>query len=260
VELYRLGDVEFSAPHAEHLVSVQLTAGASLYQRRAGREAERRVRRGEVIVTPAGEPKTWRRRGEGELLVIAMAPRVLDGVLREVTGRAAARAQLLDNFGTHDAAIEALAFGLWRELREPMLGSTLYAEAAVRQVALHLLRRHCGAPPPEMPAVTMPPHKLRRARAYIDAHVAEDLRVESIARSVDMSPFHFAHAFRQATGMPPHRYVVEQRIEHAKALLRDTRLPLAEVAQRVGYSSQSHFSVAFHKALQLTPSEFRRRS
>ena len=105
----------------------------------------------------------------------------------------------------------------------------------------------------------IPAHKLRCTLAYVDEHIADDLRVGALARLVAMSAFHFAHAFREATGTPPHRYVVERRIERAKSLLRDTGLTLDEIAHRIGYSCQSHFSVAFRKTVGVSPSAFRRR-
>jgi AraC family transcriptional regulator len=73
-----------------------------------------------------------------------------------------------------------------------------------------------------------------------------------------MSAFHFAHAFREATGVPPHRYVIQRRIERAKQLLRGSELSLTEIAQRVGYSSASHFSVGFRKMTRVAPSEYRK--
>ena len=109
------------------------------------------------------------------------------------------------------------------------------------------------------PVARIPAHKLRTARAYVDSHIAGDLRVDALAQAVGMSTFHFAHAFRQATGVSPHRYVMAMRIERAKAMLRETTLTLDEIAQRIGYSSQSHFSVAFHKAVGVAPSAFRKR-
>jgi len=258
VEVYRLGDVELVGTHAEHLVSIQLSDGALLYQRRNGRHSERRVRRGDVIVTPAGEPKTWRRHGGGELLLVSLAPDFLDGVMQQATGRAQARAMPEDNFGARDPEIESLGAALLREVRAPQLGSRMFAEAAIGQLALVLLRRYAAPGLPHPPALSMPPHKLRLAQDYVEEHLAEDLGVEALAATVGMSPFHFAHAFRTATGVPPHKYVMARRMERAKSLLLATRLPLVEIAQHVGYSSQSHFCVGFRRQAGVSPSGFRK--
>ena len=257
IELYRLRDADLVARHDEHLVSIQM-APVEIYQRRGTREDHRRLAPGDVIVTPAGEPKTWQRRGDGELLVVAMAPRVLDTLLQEASGQPTIHAGLLDNFGTHDQDIAEIAASLRREVQQPEVGSALFAEAAVRQLGVLLLRRYCAPHAGEEATVRMPAHKLRVARAYVQDHLADDLSVRTLARTVGMSEFHFAHAFRATTGLPPHRYVLEQRLGHAKSLLRDSELPLADIAARVGFSSQSHFSVAFHRHAGITPREFRK--
>lgn len=257
VELYRLRDADLLARHDEHLVSIQM-ASADLYQRRGSREAQRRLMPGDVIVTPAGGPKAWRRRGAGELLVIAIAPRLLDDLLQEAGADPSAHAVLLDNFGTRDPDIVEIGVALRRELDNRELGGALFVEAAVRQLGVRLLRGYCAPHVGHEPAVRMSAHKLRTTRAYVQDHLAGDLSVRALARNVGMSEFHFAHAFRATTGLPPHRYVLEQRMGHAKALLRDSELPLADIAARVGFSSQSHFSVAFHRHAGITAREFRR--
>ncbi|MEO7133691.1 MAG: helix-turn-helix transcriptional regulator, partial [Vicinamibacterales bacterium] len=91
----------------------------------------------------------------------------------------------------------------------------------------------------------------------VEENLGEELSVESIAREVGMSAFHFAHAFRAATGLPPHKYLMQRRMEHAKSLLRETDLSLTEIALRVGYSSSSHFCVGFQKLIHTTPSHYR---
>jgi AraC family transcriptional regulator len=132
----------------------------------------------------------------------------------------------------------------------------MHAETEFRMLTTSPLVSHRR--PQEIRAARIPAHKLRCTLAYVEAHIAGDLRVEALARAVGMSAFHFAHAFRQATGVPPHRYVMEKRIARGKDLLRETELTLDEIAQRVGYSSQSHFSVAFRKTVGIAPSAFRR--
>jgi AraC-like DNA-binding protein len=72
-----------------------------------------------------------------------------------------------------------------------------------------------------------------------------------------MSLYHFARMFKLATGQPPHLYITIQRIEHAKALLRDSSLPLVVVAARVGFQTQEHFTNVFHRYAGVTPRVYR---
>ncbi len=74
-----------------------------------------------------------------------------------------------------------------------------------------------------------------------------------------MSPYHFSRLFKEAVGSPPHRYVVERRVERAKDLLRRTDLPISEVAREVGFSSQSHLHFHLKRLLGATPASLRSR-
>jgi len=109
------------------------------------------------------------------------------------------------------------------------------------------------------PKTQLSPHKLRRTIDFIDENLHGELTLNTLAQAVALSPGHFAHAFRAATGVTPHRYVVERRVETAKALLLQSDLPITEIAQRIGCSSHSHFSVQFHRVTGFTPRQYRNR-
>jgi AraC family transcriptional regulator len=94
--------------------------------------------------------------------------------------------------------------------------------------------------------------------AFIDANLGRELSLEELAREACLSPFHFARSFKAATGLPPHRYVLQRRHAHAKALLAGRTLSLAEVALACGFSSQAHFSTSFKQATGVAPSLFGR--
>jgi AraC-like DNA-binding protein len=100
-------------------------------------------------------------------------------------------------------------------------------------------------------------HKLSRAVEYIDANLGRHLKLPEIAQTLGMSPHHFAHAFKQTMGVAPHQYLIARRVARAKSLLRETDLPMGEIAYRVGYSNQAHFSTLFHRFAAMTPTTFR---
>jgi len=102
------------------------------------------------------------------------------------------------------------------------------------------------------------PGALRRVMEYIDSHLGEDLALESLAAHAGLSTYHFARAFKQSVGMPPHRYLLQQRVKRAGELLKQTEQPLTAIAQSLGFADQSHFSRSFHWLVGLAPSEFRR--
>ena len=89
-------------------------------------------------------------------------------------------------------------------------------------------------------------------------HLEEPVALDELAALVSLSRFHFATAFRLATGRSPHQWLVDERIGRARALLPHSGIPVTEVALSVGYQTPSSFAAAFRKSTGATPSEFRR--
>jgi AraC-like DNA-binding protein len=103
----------------------------------------------------------------------------------------------------------------------------------------------------------LPGYKLRRVMEFIEANIDQPLPLDDLAASAAVSPFHFHRQFKRSTGITPHRYILQVRMERAKALLSGSDLPLAEVAARVGFADQSHFTSTFRKTTSMTPRSYR---
>ena len=95
-------------------------------------------------------------------------------------------------------------------------------------------------------------------RSYIEDHLTSDLSLEELARLVDLTRFHFARAFKVSTGLSPHQYVLQRRIERSQDLLLATDLDIGAIAQRVGFKDAPNFTRSFVKRVALTPRDFRR--
>jgi AraC family transcriptional regulator len=165
-------------------------------------------------------------------------------------GRLAPRYAALDPF------IRELGRDLQDEMRrdEPLGESYLTAMAGV--VAVHLAR-HYGEQQSSPPTTGLAQHKVKSVQAFVRDHISETIHVDELAAQVHMSPFHFARMFKQSTGQTPHLYVVMQRVETAKDLLRGSEDPLIEVAARAGFRTQGHFTGVFHRYTGFTPHVFR---
>jgi transcriptional regulator GlxA family with amidase domain len=103
----------------------------------------------------------------------------------------------------------------------------------------------------------LPLWRLKRVLAYVDAHLASDIRLKDLAAAAALSAHHFSELFRQSVGVSPYAYVLERRVERAKHLLRDSMLGVLDIALAVGFSDQSHFSKIFRRAAGVTPSAYR---
>jgi len=101
--------------------------------------------------------------------------------------------------------------------------------------------------------------RLLRAKDRMDAAYEEDWPVERLARVSHVSAAHFARSFRQAFGVPPHRYLLTRRIERATALLRDTALPVTEIAFQTGWRSLGTFGRIFRDIAGASPGAIRAR-
>jgi transcriptional regulator GlxA family with amidase domain len=101
--------------------------------------------------------------------------------------------------------------------------------------------------------------RLLRAKDRMDAASHEEWPVERLARVAHVSEAHFARSFKEAFGVPPHRYLLTRRIERAKALLRDTDLPITEIAFETGWQSLGTFGRVFRDITGESPGELRAR-
>jgi AraC-like DNA-binding protein len=101
------------------------------------------------------------------------------------------------------------------------------------------------------------PRALQRIREYIDGHLEENIELGTLADAAGLSKWHFARAFKQSVGVPPHFYLIRRRLERAQELLAETDLSLAQIALKSGFSDQSHFSRRFRTFLGVTPRSFR---
>jgi AraC family transcriptional regulator len=93
--------------------------------------------------------------------------------------------------------------------------------------------------------------------AYVQKHIAESITVRALARFVYLSSERFSRAFKRSFGIPPHRYVIQQRVERGKTLLTRSALSIAEIGLALGFSRTSSFSAAFRKVTGISPIEYR---
>jgi AraC family transcriptional regulator len=157
-----------------------------------------------------------------------------------------------------DPVIKNLGHAGMSELAAGGPAGRIYAESLATALAVHLLRAYGnGTGAPALRRGGLPLNRLRRVLEYIDAHLPDELSLAELATVSGFSANHFASAFKTNTGSSPHRYVIERRIHRARQLLRDTELPISEIAYVVGFSSQSHLTVNFRRIVGLTPQRFR---
>jgi AraC family transcriptional regulator len=257
LELHSFHQLDASVQPPDHVIAVHVAGSVNLRQARDGRTSVRKMTSGDIAITPVGSPTRWQQAGQSLVILLRLSPAYLRMVAADECAMDPDRFAIQSVFATRDAVIEQLGRRLLAGLELEGVDSHLYVDTLTCELAIHILRRYTTALVQDWSRTKLSPHKLRRAILYIDENLCNQLALAAMANAVALSPGHFAHAFREATGVAPHRYVLERRVERAKELLRQSDLPITEIASRVGCSSHSHFSVLFNRVTGLTPRQFR---
>ena len=108
------------------------------------------------------------------------------------------------------------------------------------------------------PGVVLSTDRRKKVLDFIEDRLSHHITLADIASAAAMSPYHFTRAFRATMGITPVRFVWARRVVMAKTLLRDKRMPIAEVALECGFADQSHFTTAFRIGTGTTPAEYRK--
>jgi AraC family transcriptional regulator len=157
----------------------------------------------------------------------------------------------------HDALARGLA-ELSKELSIQDDVFPLMADGWMLQALAHMVRvTNARAPLSARQSGGLAPWQLRRAMDFMRAHLSGNVSLEQLASACDLSVSYFARGFKNGTGVPPHRWLVEMRLEKAKDLLLTTKTPLAEVAVACGFADQCHLTRKFRRATGDTPGAWR---
>ncbi len=134
----------------------------------------------------------------------------------------------------------------------------MYVESVVQVLANHLIGHYGTNPIAIADAVSkLSAQSLQQTIDYIHARLEQDITLSELADNVQMSQYRFARAFKQSTGIPPHQYLLMQRVEQAKKLLTLTQLPIVAISYQLGFASQSHFGATFRRFTKVTPKVYR---
>jgi AraC family transcriptional regulator len=158
----------------------------------------------------------------------------------------------------HDALARGLA-ELSKELEIKDDVFPLMAEGWMLQALAHMVRvTNARGSVGAGQRSSLAPWQLQRATDFMRAHLSGALSLEELASICNLSVSYFARGFKNGTGVPPHRWLIEMRIEKAKDLLLNTNMPLAEVAAACGFADQCHLTRKFRRATGDTPGAWRR--
>ena len=215
-----------------------------------------------ICLTPGEASTLWGHSGHPEILQVYLRQSIYEAAVTEIYGCDSSGAELVPRFAVLDPLLEQLAIAITNALRDGAAEDGLYIDTIAQMMAVHLARSHSSRSRPMriLPAKPLAGWKMRRVIEYIEDNLEGDLSLQAMAAEVDISPLYLARAFKSAVGQSPHQYVLARRIERAKELLRNTDLPVVDVALSSGFSSQSHLSHWFIRQVGVSPAVYRRQA
>ena len=244
----------------QHLVMVTLRGGASALEvsSSCGHRYSGADHPGTVSFVPAHcERQLALRDVEAEWASISLSPELFDAKAIEERG-ASGPFEISAFTNRDDRFVSALLREMTRlDAIDGALDPT-YCDTMSWALSRYLARRY-GEARVQPGAVTwkLAPWRVRRVEAYVEAHLAEPIRVADLADLVGVSLGYFHRAFQLTLGKTPLEFITERRVQHAMQCLQRDDAPIAAIAIRVGFASPAHFSRLFRQYAGVSPSEFR---
>ena len=248
-----------TSPSSHHILLFTLSQGSRQVNQFDNKEYDGVNNVGDFTFLPAGIPAFWSWETTDECLAFTMPPDFLSHMAATTQCLNPDKLELRSVLLDRDPQLETIARSFLCEMTTDGLGGRLYTESLANLFAIHLLRHYCTTP------ATVRTYKgglsdfqLKSAIDYIRSNLDAQLSLENIAAELNLSHYYFCALFKQSMGVSPWQYVIKQRVERAKELLKNRELSIAEVAFACGFSNQSHLNKHFRFATGIAPGIYRR--
>ncbi|MBE9028539.1 helix-turn-helix transcriptional regulator [filamentous cyanobacterium LEGE 11480] len=224
-------------------------------------EVEGKIRKfgllsGEMNIMPAGYTFStyWNR--EISATTVNLSKQLLNRNAVELC--AIDQVELIPRLDVNDPLITQIAVTLSRIVKDHQDDAQqMYVKTMANALAVHLLRNYATQETQKIRSIgPLSPRQLKHVLDYINASLEHRIELRELAALTELSQYYFARSFKQAIGVSPHQYVIQQRVERAKRLLRANRMSISEVAVAVGFSHQSHLTRHFKRLTGVTPKTF----
>jgi AraC family transcriptional regulator len=211
---------------------------------------------GTVAICEVDRSQQFEMRNSAEFGIVILSNEVLAQVGQETRYL---RPELQTHEVLNDSTLRHLMEILLSEKQASFRSGLFFLDSVTTTLASYLLRHYSAASAIfENSTGGLAPSVLRRSIEFIQTHLAGNLRLSDLAREAKISTSHLIRSFRQSTGKTPYQYLLHQRIERARSLMRDHRTPLTEVALASGFADQHHLARVFRRITGVTPSSYRR--
>jgi AraC family transcriptional regulator len=184
---------------------------------------------------------------------------ISDAALMAASDEVSGKVELCSYRKFADPRLGALAAAVNAEMIAGFPNGRLFLDSVEQAIAVALVNGHAVRRRPlQVHRGGLGSARLRRIKEWVRAKMEDDLSLHEMAQSVELSTAHFSRMFRESTGETPHQFVLRQRVERAKAMLRDSDARVLDVAVACGFKTQQHFAQVFHDTCGVTPTSYRR--
>jgi AraC family transcriptional regulator len=245
-------------PMADHVV-MAFPAEPVHFERRAGKAFVKGMTRpGTVTLIPAGSSSRWDIYQPLSVVQLYLPQATLVRVAQEAA--TAPPGDFVERTAHPDAITARLLLSASDALEGHAALDALFRHQLTDLLATRLIAAYSGSQPRFQPVIGgLSPKVLARAIERLRSDSDADVSLAALAADAGVSRFHFCRAFKESTGLSPHTWLRQHRLEQAMNMLRDVDASVVSVAAALGYSSQTAFAAAFRKMTGETPSEWRRR-
>ena len=243
-----------------HHVIMAYNGSIQRMERRSGRSvAIGTFRPGVVIIIPEGSSSRWDIPKPVDVVQLYLPHATLKRVADE--SETTTPTDLLERTAHPDPITSRLLLSAAGVVENNGALDTLFRHQLVDLLATRLLAAHTGSPTTIQPVMGgLSPKVLLRAIERLRSDSDADVSLAALASDAGLSRFHFCRAFKESTGLSPHAWLRQHRLEQAMNMLRDTDASVVSVAAALGYASQTAFAAAFRKLTGETPSDWRKRT
>ncbi|NEQ54178.1 MAG: helix-turn-helix transcriptional regulator [Leptolyngbya sp. SIO3F4] len=242
----------------DHYIMVALTPWSGDFVLDETKHQRLNPRKGDVSLYPAGIKGQWNAETEHQYLAVGFNTKTFAQAVSEVAD--------INHFELHlkpcfsDPLIQGLVVQITEAITSGDKFEQLYTEALFNTLAVHLFKNYTTRKV-KIPEYSngLSQYQLDRALNYIQTHLRQNIKLADIANLLGMSQYYFCRLFRQSMGISPYKYVIQQRVEQARRLLRQPqKMSIAEIALDCGFTNQSNLCKHFRSLTGTTPKAYRR--
>ena len=239
------------------IVSIHIGPSVFASCRRGGNRHRGTVVHGDIEIMPAGMPSVWEIKEKDTAFVLSLSPELMNSVAEEFD-LDPSQIEIRNCFQMRDAQLENIGWALKAEMESGYPSGRVYFDSLAVSVAARLLRCYSSRSIDQGKLNgRLSDRRLRQVLSYIEDNLNQNISLGDLAGVAGVSVSHFKSLFRESVGSSAHQYLIRRRVERAKSLLGEGKMPISQIAFETGFAHQSHLARHMRRVLGISPRALR---